>query len=158
MKLSKLFLLTVSHGVFAAVGFAAGLYALPILIAPPAPTDTMVSESAKQASYTAEFVKELADSDAFHWGEGTVSISPQQISFQGELAPGPDYKLYLSPTFVETEADFEALKADMVQVGNVSTFENFIVDVPAGIDPSEYSAVIVWCETFGEFITAAAYR
>ena len=27
----------------------------------------------------------------------------------GKLAPGPDYKLYLSPEFVETEADFKRL-------------------------------------------------
>jgi hypothetical protein len=25
-------------------------------------------------------------------------------------------------------------------------------------DPSKYAAVSVWCETFGQFITAAQYR
>ena len=65
----------------------------------------------------------------------------------GKLAPGPDYKLYLSPEFVETEADFLRLKPKMVRVGDVKTFENFIVPVPAGVDPARYSAVIVWCET-----------
>ncbi|MCG7884098.1 MAG: DM13 domain-containing protein, partial [Candidatus Thiodiazotropha endolucinida] len=50
------------------------------------------------------------------------------------------------------------LKAAMVRVGDVKTFENFAVNVPAGIDPSSYNSVIVWCESFGEFITSAMYR
>jgi hypothetical protein len=32
------------------------------------------------------------------------------------------------------------------------------VPVPAGIDPKAYTTVIVWCESFGQFITAARYR
>ncbi len=74
------------------------------------------------------------------------------------LAPGPDYRLYLSPKFVETEADFELLKPEMVQVGLVQTFENFMVAVPESVDPGEFNAAIVWCESFGQFITAAAYQ
>ncbi len=46
----------------------------------------------------------------------------------------------------------------MVRVGDVKTFENFVVAVPAGIDFTKYTAVIVWCETFAQFITAAKYR
>ena len=46
----------------------------------------------------------------------------------------------------------------MVRVGDVKTFNNFLVPVPAGVDPSDYTTVIVWCERFGEFITAAQYR
>jgi hypothetical protein len=46
----------------------------------------------------------------------------------------------------------------MIRVGDVKTFNNFVVPVPASIDPAKYSAVIVWCETFNEFITAARYR
>jgi hypothetical protein len=74
------------------------------------------------------------------------------------LAPGPDYKLYLSPEFVETEAEFTRLKSRMVRVGDVRTFENFVVSVPESIDVSSYNTAIVWCESFGQFITAAKYR
>ncbi|MCD6672316.1 MAG: DM13 domain-containing protein [Burkholderiaceae bacterium] len=72
--------------------------------------------------------------------------------------PGPDYKLYLSPELVETEADFERLKPRMVPVGDVRTLENFVVPVPESIDVSAYDTVIVWCESFSQFITAARYR
>lgn len=76
----------------------------------------------------------------------------------GKLAPGPDYKLYLSPEFIETERDFNRLKSRMALVGDVKTFNNFLVPVPPGVDPSQYTTVIVWCETFGEFITSARYK
>ncbi len=90
--------------------------------------------------------------------EGTVSIGRQGVSLVGKLAPGPDYKLYLSPDFVETEADFMRLKPRMVRVGDVKTFANFVVPLPETIDPARYTAVIVWRESFSQFITAAKYR
>ena len=46
----------------------------------------------------------------------------------------------------------------MVRVGDVKTFNNFVVPVPAGVDPAQYAAVVIWCETFSEFITAATYK
>jgi hypothetical protein len=87
-----------------------------------------------------------------------VAVGRRSIALMGRVAPGPDYKLYLSPEFVETEADFLRLKPRMARVGDVKTFENFIVPVPEAIDPAAYTTVIVWCETFGQFITAAKYR
>ena len=33
-----------------------------------------------------------------------------------------------------------------------------IVDLPPGVEPQRFNTVIVWCETFKEFITAAQYR
>ena len=158
MNTRKTLLLVVSHIAVAAAGFAGGIYALPILIAPAAPTIEEVRAATAQVQFTGQFKRDLKDSDALHWGEGVVSVAPNAISFAGRLAPGPDYKLYLSPEFVETEADFNRLKKSMVRVGDVKTFENFVVAVPAGIEPAKYSAVIVWCETFGQFITAARFR
>lgn len=158
MKKTTLFLLLVTHLVVGGAGFALGIYMLPILIAPPPPAQEEVAAMAEKALYSAEFVRDLQDSDALHWGEGTVAVGADAITFMGELAPGPDYKLYLSPQFVETEADFKRLKSAMVRVGDVKTFQNFVVPVPTGVDPSQFNAVIVWCETFQQFITAAAYR
>ena len=158
MNVRALLTLIVSHSVVAAVGFAMGIYALPILTAPPAPSDAEVQIAAAEATYVTEFVRELRDSDALHWGEGTVTVTENTIALMGELAPGPDYKLYLSPQFVETEADFLRLKSSMVQVASVRTFDNFVVPVPASIDVDEFRAIIIWCESFGQFITAAEYR
>ncbi len=158
MKLRTAILLLATHGVVGFAGFAAGIYTLPILTAPPAPSEAEVKSTQSQAKYTAEFRKDLKDSDALHWGEGTVSVGSSSISLMGKIAPGPDYKLYLSPTFVETESEFNRLKDTMVQVGDVKTFENFIVQIPPTVDPEGYTSVIVWCESFGEFITSAQYK
>jgi hypothetical protein len=154
----KALVLIVSHLVVAGIGFVLGIYALPILMAPEAPAVQDVATLKQRAIYTGEFRRDLADSDFLHWGEGQVYLSPQKITFQGELAPGPDYRLYLSPEFVETEAAFEDLKPQMVEVGHVDTFENFVLEVPDTIDLSGYNTVIVWCESFGQFITAAQYQ
>ncbi len=151
-------ILVATHVAALAIGFALGIYALPILIAPPAPSTEEVAAQAAGASFKGQFRRDLKDSDALHWGEGTVSVSRTAIALAGELAPGPDYKLYLSPEFVETEADFARLKPAMARVGDVRTFKNFLVPVPASIDPARYNTVIVWCETFSQFITAAQYR
>jgi hypothetical protein len=155
---TKWLVLAITHVLALAVGIAVGIYALPILIAPPAPTGDQVAQHAASARYTGQFRRDLKDSDALHWGEGKVFIGAKTIALQGELAPGPDYKLYLSPQFVETEADFQRLKSSMVRVGDVKTFNNFTVAVPEGVDPSRYRAVIVWCESFSQFITAAQYQ
>ena len=158
MNTRRLLLLVASHIAFAATGFAAGIYALPILIAPPVPTAEELNAARSEIQFTGTFKRDLKDSDALHWGEGVVSVAPKAISLAGRLAPGPDYKLYLSPEFVETEAGFNRLKSSMARVGDVKTFENFVVPVPAGIEPAKYTTAVVWCETFAQFITAAKYR
>ena len=156
--MQRFLLLALTHAAALGAGFALGIYALPILTAPPAPSAGEVGAAAGGAQFRGEFRRDLKDSDLLHWGEGTVSVSAAAIALMGRIAPGPDYKLYLSPEFVETEADFLRLKPRMARVGDVKTFENFIVPVPAGIDPQAYTTAIVWCESFSQFITAARYR
>ena len=158
MTIKKTMTLLITHLLAGAFGVALGIYLLPILTAPTAPTQSEVSRLTNQAQYSGVFKKDLAGSDFLHWGEGKVSISTTKIILMGKLAPGPDYKLYLSPRFVETEAEFNQEKADMVLVGNVKTFDNFVVNVPQNIDIAKYDTVIVWCESFGQFITSAKYQ
>ena len=156
--MKKAVLLIISHFVFAAFGFAVGIFTLPILTAPNAPSENEISAATAQAQYTGKFVRGLKGSDFLHWGEGEILIGEKFIMLKGSISPGPDYNLYLSPKMVETESEFEMLKSSMVMVGPVRGFKNFIVPVPESINPSHYHAVIIWCETFGEFITAAKYN
>lgn len=157
-RVKKLLLLLASHGLVLGLGFALGIYALPILTAPAAPSSQELAAATDQDAFSGRFRRDLAGSDLLHWGEGTVSVGRANIALLGTLAPGPDYKLYLSPEFVETEAEFLRLKPRMARVGDVRTFENFVVPVPATIDVARYDTVIVWCESFSQFITAAKYR
>jgi hypothetical protein len=153
----KKWLLLVTHVGALLLGFSLGIYVLPILTAPDAPTNAQVEDAIVQGEFRGEFRRDLAGSDFLHWGEGTVSVGPDQVVLMGRLAPGPDYRLYLAPELVEDEAGFERIKDESVEVGPVKTFNNFMVPIPASIDPGRYAAVVVWCETFGEFITAARY-
>ena len=152
------FLLLASHGLALTLGFALGIYMLPILTAPASPDAAMLSEHAGAATHTAEFTRDLRGSDFLHWGEGTISLSPETIVHIGRLAPGPDYKVYLVPEFVDHEDGFGPLRERSVQVGDVKTFDGFILDMPDGIDIEAYTTVLIWCEAFDEFITAARYR
>lgn len=147
-----------SHGAMLAVGFALGVYFLPILTAPDSPDAEMLEAQAQDALFTASLTRELRGSDFLHWGEGTVSLTPQMIVHEGKLAPGPDYKLYLVKDFVEHEDEFLPIKAEAAYIGDVKTFEGFLLNVPEGVDINEYTTVLVWCEAFGEFITATKYR
>ena len=151
-------ILLLTHAMAIGLGFVLGIYALPILTAPDAPTSEVTAAVAARAEYTGTFRRDLAGSDLLHWGEGSVSVGTEAIAFTGELAPGPDYKLYLSPDFVETEAAFQRARDRMVQIGDVKTFDRFVVPVPPSVDVAGYTTVVVWCESFDQFITSARYR
>ncbi len=148
----------ITHGIAIAIGFALGIYFLPILTAPPSPDAAMLEEQAQGALFTAELTRDLRGSDFLHWGEGTISISATQVIHEGALAPGPDYKLYLLKEFIDHEDGFETALTEAVQIGDIKTFGGFLVDVPDGVDVNEFNTVLVWCESFGEFITSVKYR
>lgn len=151
-------LLAGTHLATLLIGFLMGIYLLPILTAPGTPSLESVMAIARSSEFKGNFRRDLKGSDLLHWGEGEVSVGKQAIALRGKVAPGPDYKLYLVPEFVENEAQFLRLKARSVRVGDVKTFENFIVPVPEGVDITAHTTVLVWCETFSEFISAAKYR
>jgi len=151
-------LLFVTHLGAGALGVALGIYLLPILTAPASPTQIDMQSISDQALYQATFERDRQDSDFLHWGEGNLFISNNAITLQGKLAPGPDYRLYLSPTFIETEEAFHQHKAQMVDVGAVNTFNNFRVDLPAGTHLEQYNTVIVWCRAFNQYISSAQFK
>ena len=154
----RLILTIATHTFALAVGFALGVYFLPILTAPASPDAAMLQQEAQGAEFTADLTRDLRGSDFLHWGDGTISVSSDMIVHQGELAPGPDYKLYLVADFVEHEEEFLPIKSEAQLIGDVKTFEGFLLTVPEGVDVTQYTTVLVWCEAFSEFITAAKYR
>ena len=151
-------LLGITHLGALAVGFGLGIYLLPILTAPPSPDAATLAEGAREATYRAELTRDLRGSDFLHWGEGSIAVTPERLVHEGKLAPGPDYKVYLTRDFVEHEDEFDPIKAESALVGDVKSFDGFILDVPASVDVEDYTTVVVWCESFGEFITAGRYR
>jgi Electron transfer DM13 len=154
----KILLLSLSYLLVFGSGFGLGVYLLPILTAPPAPTAAEVRAAAQGRVFSGSFRRDLKGSDAFHWGEGQITLTPRVASFSGKIAPGPAYRLYLVRGFVEDGEAFQRMKAQSFAVGDIRTFDNFIVPLPAGTALEDYDTAVVWCEAFSRFITAAKYR
>jgi len=147
-----------SHLFVLTVGFGLGVYFLPILTAPKSLEISKIDNLQKEALYKTEFVKDLRGSDLLHWGEAEVTISNNIITVKGSIAPGPDYKLYLTNQFVEHEDEFLPIKSEAKYVAEVKTFKNFVINIPSDINIYDYNTVVIWCESFEEFITAAKYQ
>jgi hypothetical protein len=156
--MKRALLLGASHLAAIALGFALGIYFLPILTAETAPEAAVLEADAQTAQYSAALTRDLRGSDRLHWGEGTISVSAGTISHVGELAPGPDYRLYLTREFVEHEDEFSPIKSEAALIGEVKSYDGFLLNVPEGVNIEDYTSVVVWCETFDEFITAAKYK
>ena len=127
-------ILIASHLVVLAMGFAGGIYTLPILTAPRAPDTAAFQMIATETLYAGRLARDLKGSDLLHWGEGEIRVSRNRIAHIGRLAPGPDYKLYLAPRFVDTKEAFLQIKGESLRVGDVKTFNGFLVDVPTDTD------------------------
>lgn len=140
-------------------GFGLGVYFLPIIIAGEGADESVLASASAAAERRGRFVRDLPGSDALHYGEGEIIHSVENgetyMTLQGRVTPGPDYKLYLTPKYVDTKADFEAVKSQSVRVGDIKAFENFRLRVPPSVNAKDYPAVLVWCEKFSMFITSA---
>jgi len=154
----RIVLLSLSYLLVFTAGFGLGVYLLPILSAPPAPGQAELQAAMRERMFGARFRRDLPGSDLFHWGEGRVTLTPRVVAFEGRLAPGPAYRLYLVPGVVEDGEQFQRVKARSLAVGDIRTFENFVVPLPSGTPLEQYDSVVVWCESFSRFITAAKYR
>lgn len=154
----RLSLFLATHVLTLAAGFGSGVYLLPILTAPDGPSASSVAEAMANSTHEARFRRDLKGSDAVHWADGKVSVSHSRIAFDGRMAPGPDYKVYLSREYVDTRGDFLRIKQDATLIGDVKTFNRFLLEVPDHVDIDDYTTVVVWCEAFSQFISAAQYR
>ena len=141
------------------IGFGLGVYFLPIIIAEKGLSEaelTALSAAAdSQKVWRGVYTRDLPASDAFHWGEGRIHLTKDRVWLDGAVSPGPDYRLYLTKDIVRTKEGFETARASAVQTGPIKAFENFSLNTPDSIDISDYGAVLIWCETFSAFITAA---
>jgi hypothetical protein len=137
------------------IGFGLGVYFLLILTAEKGLGTVAIETLSQSALRQGKFVSDLPGSDGLHWGDGVIMANADQIWLDGEISPGPDYRLYLIPKYVETGGEFLQIKADSTQIGPIKAFENFALDIPADVEVNNFLAALIWCEAFGKFITAA---
>ncbi len=143
---------------FLGAGFALGVYMLPDLNAENSALMQEIRAAQAQAKYTARFSRDQPGSSARYWAEGDVYISEHDIAFIGKIAPGPDYKLYLTRQQAYDQTGFLKMKSEAVLVGAVDHAGNFIQALPNHINPDDYAAVQIWCERFSAFIASARYQ
>ena len=67
---------------------------------------------ANSAERRGRFVRDMPCSGALHWGDGTIMMNANKIWLDGTISPGPDYRLYLAPKFVDDGAGFLPIKAE----------------------------------------------
>ena len=137
-----------------AIGFGLGVYFLPIIIADSPADQTVLAAEASSAERQAVFVRNLPGSDPLHWGEGTLLLSKERVTLMGEVSPGPDYRLYLTPEYVETKSAFLAIKDRSKEIARIKGFKDFSYAIDQSLDLSQYDSVLIWCERFSAFITA----
>ena len=77
------------------------------------------------------------------------------IWFDGELALGPDYRLYLNKTKITSKQVILDVKNKALQIAPVKVLRNFPVDMPNSVSFDDYDAMSIWCEQFSAFITSA---
>ena len=151
-------LLIASHIISLFLGCILGMYLLPILIAPKTPSESEFLNVIDQAKFEAIFVKNIEGSDFLHWGKGQISLAKNTVAFQGKISPGPDFKLYLTRNFIDNKKEFLKVKNQSLLVGDVKSFDGFIIKTEKDLDFSQYSGVVIWCEVFSRFITSAKYK
>jgi len=154
----RILFLIFSHGAVLGIGFALGVYFLPILTAPKSANLSQIEQVVSNPVYKAEFKKGQRGNDFFHWGEGQLVITNNEIALKGKVAPGPDYKIYLTKKFVEHEDEFLPIKQNALYVADLKVFENFIVPLDKKVNFEDYNTILIWCEAFKEFITSAKYK
>ena len=97
----------------------------------------------------------MPGSDTLHWVDGTIMVHANKICLEGIVLPGPDYRPYPLPEFVDVVSTVLAIKAESRRIGAVKTFENFALDLPPANDLDEYDAVVTSREAFEQFFTVA---
>lgn len=153
----KVFLL-ISHLTFLGAGTGLGIYLLPILTAQENASLNEINDVKKLAKYKGEFNRNQKGSDVFHWAEGELYVTDSEIAFKGQVAPGPDYKIYLTKAQAVDKNSFLEMKKEAVLIGELKNFGNFRKSIPASVNVNEFTTVQIWCERFSKFIGSAVYQ
>lgn len=140
-------------------GFLLGVYALPIIVEwRHGVQERAQAPEATERDPAGSFDRNSPGSDPLHWGEGRVRVSEDTLVFEDDvrLSPGPDYRVYLSKSFVQTREEFLEVKAGAIEIASLEVFSGPLsFPIPPEVDPDVYDNVVVWCEAFAMYIASA---
>lgn len=138
------------------LGVALGFFLFPYVFPPPAASEQLTEADRAPLVATGTFIH-ANPADPVHWGKGRVSVYEKTVFLEPdfEVGPGPVYKVYLVPKAgIRSSADFKG--AMYVDLGGLRAFKGSQrYPIPAGVDLSKYSSVVIWCEFFSVLISPA---
>jgi hypothetical protein len=143
-----------------AVGAGAMLVAFPYLFPPPPAAEAapVLSSGASAPSAVLRFDESAPGRDRVHWANGSGALLKTDrgwvLRLEGDFkaGPGPNYWIYLNTRPVGQNKDFAA-DAGRVRLAKLRAFEgaqNYAL--PAGLDPTSFHTLTIWCETFSQYI------
>ncbi len=132
-------------------------------LASPLWIDVAVSESVTAAETERLLARgNFADADALHKGSGIAAIYEGTVGQRllrltdFEVTNGPDLKVWLV-TATAPKSSAYVKNSEWVSLGRLKGNigeQNY--DIPADVEVSRFGAVVIWCERFSIFFSAAS--
>ena len=142
-----------------ALGFVLGIFVYPYIFLADIVADETLDTAGRQVVATGGFIH-VNPSDPVHWGKGAVTVYQDAVHLEQdfEVGPGPKYHVYLVPGAPVTSAA-DVTAAMFIDLGRLRAFKGSqVYRLPAGLKPSQYRSVVIWCEQFGVLISPAALK
>jgi hypothetical protein len=137
-------------------GVALGFFLFPFVFPPPTAAEVLSDTDRAAPIASGQFIH-ANPSDPIHWGKGKVGVFANAVFLEAdfEVGPGPKYHVYLAPkASIRREADVK--DSMFVDLGRLRAFKGSQrYAIPAGVDPSKYPSVVIWCEQFNVLISPA---
>ena len=120
-------------------------------------TTTPTSSTTSTGSFDTKGQKLLAQGtfvNGVHTVKGTVDIyekdGKRTLVFADFLTDsGPDLRIYIAE---------DAALTNFLEVSKLTTTGSFSVDLPAGYNPAQHKAVLIWCKPFGVLFGSATLK
>jgi hypothetical protein len=141
-------------------GFALGIFVYPyVFLADIVAAERVEDAGSRRVVAKGRFIH-ANPSDPIHHGKGGVTVYESLVHLESdfEVGPGPKFHVYLVPEKNVTPST-EVAKTMFVDLGRLKAFkgsQNY--PVPAGVDPTQYGSVVVWCEHFSVLISPAELK
>jgi hypothetical protein len=137
-------------------GLALGFFLFPYVFPPLAAMETLDKAKAGKLVAKGKFIH--ADpSDPIHYGKGEVSVYERTV-FLGddfEVGPGPAFHVYLVPKS-NIRSSSDVADTMFVDLGALRAFKGSQkYPIPAGVDPTKFPSVVIWCQQFSVLISPA---
>ena len=141
----------------AAAGFALGIFFYPyIFLADIVATERVDTRAMRKLVARGAFIH-ANPSDPIHYGKGGVTVYDGLLHLESdfEVGPGPKFHVYLVPekNVVPSTKVAQTMYVDLGRLKAFKGSQNY--PVPAGVDPTRYGSVVIWCEQFGVLISPA---